>query len=80
MATWFAAFIALLMGLLAFAGESAVSAIFALGVAGQYIAYAVPIASRFIFKNDFKPGPFFLGRLVSIFTFISRTLAFLPYR
>ncbi|TDL24693.1 amino acid transporter [Rickenella mellea] len=59
---WFAAFIALLLGLLSFAGPAAITAIFALAVAGQNVAYSIPITARFAFKNDFKPGPFCLGR------------------
>jgi len=59
---WFAAFVSLLLGLLAFAGSSAVSAIFSLGVAGQNLAYSIPITARFAFQNNFKPGPFYLGR------------------
>ena len=66
---WFAVLIALLLGLLAFAGTSAVDAIFSLGVAGVYIAYSIPIAARFIFENDFKPGPFNLGAWVSGISF-----------
>ena len=62
---WFGAFVGYLLGLLAFAGQAAIGAIFSLGVAAQYTAYTIPIASRFIFKNDFKPGPFSLGILVS---------------
>ncbi|KAI0708122.1 APC amino acid permease [Cerioporus squamosus] len=48
-AVWAAAFIALLLGLLAFAGPTANSAIFSLAIAGQYIA-------------QWTPGPFTLGR------------------
>ncbi|EIN05728.1 APC amino acid permease [Punctularia strigosozonata HHB-11173 SS5] len=60
---WFAALLALLLGLLAFEGGVAISAVFALAVVGQYIAYTVPIASRFLFARDaFRPGPFYLGR------------------
>jgi hypothetical protein len=60
----FAAFLALLLGLLAFAGTAAVTAVFALAVVGQYTAYTIPIAARFLFDNDFKPGAFHLGRFV----------------
>jgi amino acid transporter len=61
----FAAVIALLLGLLAFAGPQAINAIFSLCVVAGYIAYATPMIARFAFKNDFRPGPFSLGRLVS---------------
>ncbi|KZS87161.1 APC amino acid permease [Sistotremastrum niveocremeum HHB9708] len=59
---WFAVAIALLLGLLAFAGASAINAVFSLGVVGAYIAYSIPIICRFVFENEFKAGPFTLGR------------------
>lgn len=62
---WFCCIISILLGLLAFAGEQAITAIFALSVVALYIAYAIPIAARFIFKNDHKPGSFDLGVWVS---------------
>ncbi|KAI9571848.1 amino acid/polyamine transporter I [Boletus coccyginus] len=58
---WFVAATAILLGLLALAGAQAIDAIFALSVAALYVAYSIPIAARFIFKNNFKPGPFNLG-------------------
>jgi len=58
---WWVAAIAVLLGLLSLAGAQAIGAVFALSVTGLYVAYAIPIAARFIFKNDFKPGPFNLG-------------------
>jgi amino acid transporter len=64
----FGAFMAGLFGLLAFAGPAASGAIFSLGVVAQYLAYLVPISSRFLFKNDFIPGPFNLGVLVRPFS------------
>lgn len=63
---WFCCIISTLMGLLAFAGEQAIGAIFSLSVVGLYVAYSIPIAVRFIFENDYKPGPFDLGRGVSV--------------
>ncbi|TFY63534.1 hypothetical protein EVJ58_g3194 [Rhodofomes roseus] len=59
---WAAAFVAALLGLLAFAGDAAISAIFALGVVGLYIAYIIPICSRFAGGRAWVPGPFTLGR------------------
>ncbi|OSD03677.1 APC amino acid permease [Trametes coccinea BRFM310] len=58
---WFVAIFSILLGLLAFAGDSAINAIFAMSITALYIAYAIPIAARFLGKNDFKPGPFNLG-------------------
>ncbi|KAL1662154.1 amino acid permease-domain-containing protein [Schizophyllum commune] len=59
---WFVAFLSLLLGLLAFAGDQAINAVFSLSVIALYIAYIIPIVARFTGDNDFKPGPFSLGR------------------
>src|ERR1700742_1922237 len=72
---WTAAFIGYLLGLLTFAGPGAINAIFSLSVSGQYVSYTIPIASRFIFKNNFRSGPFTLGRWVWC---LSITSAFRP--
>ncbi|KIY62151.1 amino acid transporter [Cylindrobasidium torrendii FP15055 ss-10] len=58
---WFSALCALVAGLLVFASDSAINAVFSLSVVGLYIAYSIPIAARFLGQNDFKPGPFHLG-------------------
>ncbi|KIM41913.1 hypothetical protein M413DRAFT_71101 [Hebeloma cylindrosporum] len=58
---WFDAILAIFLGLLAFAGNQAINAVFALSVTGLYFAYAIPIVVRFTGDNDFKPGPFHLG-------------------
>ncbi|KAG2050419.1 amino acid transporter [Suillus hirtellus] len=60
---WFDATLALAIGLLAFAGTQAIDAVFTIAVTASYVSYITPIATRFVFKNDFKPGPFHLGRL-----------------
>lgn len=62
---WFSVALAFLLGLIAFAGSVAIGAIFALAVGAQYTAYSLPIVARFLFKNDFRPGPFYLGKLAS---------------
>ncbi|KAL1740224.1 amino acid/polyamine transporter I [Schizophyllum fasciatum] len=59
---WFVASLSLLLGLLVFAGEQAINAIFSLSIVALYIAYAIPIIARFTGDNDFKPGPFYLGK------------------
>ncbi|KAJ7145402.1 amino acid/polyamine transporter I [Mycena crocata] len=59
---WVSATIAGLMGLLAFAGPVAIGALFTLSVVAQYISDSIPIAARFLGENDFRPGPFSLGR------------------
>ncbi|KIP07828.1 hypothetical protein PHLGIDRAFT_29863 [Phlebiopsis gigantea 11061_1 CR5-6] len=60
---WFACAVALLLGLLAFAGPLAIGAIFTLVVTGQYVAYSIPIACRFLGGAPWAPGPFSLVRL-----------------
>jgi amino acid transporter len=65
-AVWVVTFVGWLFGFLAFAGPTAIGAVFALPIAAQYVAYIVPITCRFVFKNDFTPGPFYLGRFVRV--------------
>ncbi|KAF8130355.1 amino acid/polyamine transporter I [Boletus edulis] len=60
---WFVAALATLLGLLSFTGAQAINAIFALAVAALYVAYSIPITARFLFKNEFNPGPFNIGIL-----------------
>ncbi|KAI0776821.1 APC amino acid permease [Trametes elegans] len=59
---WFVALSSVALGLLAFAGDSAINAIFSMSITALYVAYAIPIAARFMGANDFAPGPFSLGR------------------
>ncbi|OJA10854.1 hypothetical protein AZE42_06122 [Rhizopogon vesiculosus] len=59
---WLDALLALAIGLLAFASTQAINAVFTLAVTSSYISYITPIVTRFAFKNDFKPGPFNLGK------------------
>ncbi|EPQ50387.1 amino acid transporter [Gloeophyllum trabeum ATCC 11539] len=59
---WLVAGLAGVLGLLSFAGSAAIGAVFTLAAAAPYVAYSIPIMARFIFDNDFKPGPFTLGR------------------
>ncbi|KAH8823842.1 APC amino acid permease [Flagelloscypha sp. PMI_526] len=60
---FFSAAWALLLGLLAFAGDAAINSVFSVSINGTYVAYAIPIAARFLGENDFTPGPFTLGKL-----------------
>ncbi|KAJ8594347.1 amino acid transporter [Rhizopogon salebrosus TDB-379] len=60
---WFDAILVLVIGLLAFASTQAIDAVFTIAVTASYISYITPITTRFVFKNDFKPGPFNLGKL-----------------
>ncbi|KAI0034224.1 APC amino acid permease [Vararia minispora EC-137] len=60
---WVAGFMGALLGLLVFAGRTASTALFSLAVIGQYTSISIPIAARFFGGQNFKPGPFTLGRL-----------------
>ena len=53
-----------LLGLLSFAGDKAIGAVFTSAVVGQYISYSVPITARFTGGQEIKPGPFNLGVMV----------------
>ncbi|KAH6912903.1 APC amino acid permease [Coprinopsis sp. MPI-PUGE-AT-0042] len=74
---WYCAFLAICVGLLSFAGPLAISAAFASAVGGQYVAYSIPIAARYLGKNNFEPGPFSLGPLSAPCAFIS--VAFMTF-
>ncbi|KAL0954677.1 hypothetical protein HGRIS_003626 [Hohenbuehelia grisea] len=59
---WVVAFLSALVALIPLAGAAASGAIFTLAVVGQYVSLSIPIAARFLGGQEFKPGPFFLGR------------------
>lgn len=63
---WFDALLSLILGLLVFAGEQAINAVFSMSVTAIYIAYAIPITVRFTGENNFQPGPFSLGAFVRV--------------
>ena len=65
-AVWFVVITAAPLGLLSFAGEQAIGAVFSVALNAVYIAYTIPIAARWLGGNNFKPGPFHLGPLVSV--------------
>ncbi|KAJ6552791.1 amino acid/polyamine transporter I [Mycena capillaripes] len=58
---WLSGVGAIILGLLAFAGPSAINAIFSLAVACQYVVYSIPISARFLGGKEFRRGPFHLG-------------------
>ncbi|GME75136.1 unnamed protein product [Ambrosiozyma monospora] len=65
-AVWFATFIGLMLGCLCLAGTVAASALFSLGVCGNYLAWCAPIFFRLTSGKDrFVPGRFYLGDLWS---------------
>ncbi|KAH9856381.1 APC amino acid permease [Lenzites betulinus] len=80
---WFVAAFSILLGLLAFAGDSAINAIFSMSIVALYIAYAIPIAARYLGTNDFAPGPFTLGifsapcALISVLWMLFMSVVFL---
>lgn len=69
---WFDAALVLAIGFLAFTGTQAIDAVFTIAVTASYVSYITPITTRFVFKNNFKPGPFSLGKLVSRAAAMSR--------
>ena len=62
----------MLLGLLAFAGSTAINAIFSLGIIGQYTAFTIPVASRLLGGELWIPGPFSLGKIVSSFASLAK--------
>ncbi|KAK7062630.1 hypothetical protein VNI00_000118 [Paramarasmius palmivorus] len=60
-AVWMSAFLSILLGALSFAGPNAINAVFALVITGQYTAYSIPIAARWLGGRPFKAGPVSLG-------------------
>ncbi|KAF9529046.1 APC amino acid permease [Crepidotus variabilis] len=61
---WFTSGLAVLLGLLAFAGPQAIGAVLTLGVVALYFAYCIPIGARIIWgRRALRPGPFDLGTL-----------------
>ncbi|KAL8372145.1 hypothetical protein RB595_001778 [Gaeumannomyces hyphopodioides] len=66
-AIWAVILAALLMGLLCLIAPAAAAAIFSLGVAGQHVAFGVPIAARAVGGggDKFRPGAFYTGRRLS---------------
>ncbi|KAI0324639.1 APC amino acid permease [Cubamyces sp. BRFM 1775] len=60
-AVWASALVAGVLGLLAFGGSAANSAIFSLSIAGQNMAFSIPILCRFMGGREWAPGPFQLG-------------------
>ncbi|KAI0320655.1 APC amino acid permease [Amylostereum chailletii] len=60
---WVSGLLAALVCLLAFAGPTAVGALFSLPVVAQYVAISIPVVARFVGGQTFVPGPFYLGRL-----------------
>lgn len=56
--------IAILVGVLVFAGPVATSAIFSAAVVGQYVGLSIPILCRLFGGREWVPGVFSLGKFV----------------
>ena len=61
---WISGILAMLLGLLSFAGPLATEAIFTVSIVAQFVSIATPIAARYLGSQEFVPGPFSLGILV----------------
>lgn len=62
-AIWFCVLLAILLGLLTLIGPAAATAVFSLAVAGNNLAWLMPIFARVVWgQKKFKPGPFHTGR------------------
>ncbi|KAJ7683253.1 amino acid/polyamine transporter I [Mycena rosella] len=67
----FLAFLAILLGLLSFAGPLAISAVFSMAIVCQYIGFVTPIIARWVGGQKFVPGPFNLGLMSAPVAFIA---------
>ncbi|ROW10900.1 hypothetical protein VPNG_05362 [Cytospora leucostoma] len=64
---WGAVFAAIILGLLCLIASAAASALFSLAVAGNNLAWLVPIFSRAVWSREkFTPGPFYTGDRASL--------------
>ena len=62
-AVWFCVILALLLGLLCLIAPAAALALFSLAVAGNNLAFGLPIFCRVVWgQHKSKPGPFYTGR------------------
>ncbi|KAH7156719.1 amino acid/polyamine transporter I [Dactylonectria macrodidyma] len=63
-AVWFNTLIGVLCMLLLFGGEASIAAIFSIGAIAAYIAFVLPVFIKIAFVgNNFRPGPWNLGKL-----------------
>jgi amino acid transporter len=76
-AVWFNTLIGVLCMLLLFGGDASIAAIFSIGAVGAYIAFVLPVFIKIVFVgNNFRPGPWSLGRFSTPCGIISCTFAF----
>ncbi|KAF1998360.1 amino acid transporter [Amniculicola lignicola CBS 123094] len=61
-AVWGCVFLAIVLGLLCLIAPAAAAALFSLAVAGNNVAWGIPILCRLVWgQKKFKPGPFYTG-------------------
>lgn len=66
-AVWGAVFVAIILGLLCLIAPAAASALFSLAVAGNNLAWGIPIFARVVWGRDkFTPGAFYTGNKFSL--------------
>ncbi|MCJ1258175.1 GABA-specific high-affinity permease [Lignoscripta atroalba] len=66
-AIWGCALLAAILGLLCLIAPAAAQALFSLAVAGNNLAWGIPIFARIVWgQRKFKPGPFYTGDKLSI--------------
>ncbi|KAF6232908.1 hypothetical protein HO173_008871 [Letharia columbiana] len=64
---WGSVFLAAILGLLSLIAPAAAQALFSLAVAGNNLAWGIPIFARVVWgQKKFKPGPFYTGDRFSI--------------
>ena len=66
-AIWGVVFSAAILGLLSLIAPAAAQALFSLAVAGNNLAWLIPIMARVVWgQKKFKPGPFYTGDMMSV--------------
>ena len=66
-AIWGCVFLGAILGLLSLIAPAAAQALFSLAVAGNNLAWGIPIFSRVVWgQKKFKPGPFYTGDRFSV--------------
>lgn len=64
---WGCVFLAAVLGLLSLIAPAAAQALFSLAVAGNNLAWGIPIFARVVWgQHKFKPGPFYTGDRFSV--------------
>lgn len=66
-AIWGSVLVASVLGLLSLIAPVAAQALFSLAIAGNYVAWGIPIFARVMWgQHKFKPGPFYTGDRFSV--------------